>query len=95
MNSFQMAMSVAVLLLGGGVLTGSAWWIVSGVFGLRNKLVHLEGEIALVRAEIENVHERCHGREMWLRGMNDTMTKMDRTLVKLATKMEVEIDGSQ
>ena len=88
----QANVAVAHELLGGGVLTGSAWWVISGVFNLRTRLVALEGQIELLKAEIAGVHTRCHGREVWLREISTTVTRTDKNVVRLAAKMDVEIE---
>ena len=88
----RIILAIASLLLGGGVLTGSAWWVVSGVFQLRGRLIRLEGEIALLKTEIGNIHTRCSGREIWLRDMSGTMSRVDKNVVRLATKMDVKIE---
>ena len=92
MEGGQFIMGLAALLLGGGVLTGSAWWVISGVFNLRSRLVALEGQIELLKAEIGAIHTRCHGREAWLREIAATVNRTDKNVVKLATKMDVEIE---
>ena len=92
MNTGELIVALAALLLGGGVLTGSAWWVISGVFNLRSRLVALEGQIELLKAEIETIHTRCHGREVWLRDISTTVTRTDKNVVRLASKMDVEIE---
>ncbi len=92
MNTAQIIFGVAAVLLGGGVLTGSAWWVISGVFNLRSRLVALEGQIELLITEIETIHTRCHGREVWLRDISTTVTRTDKNVVRLASKMDVEIE---
>ena len=92
MGTDRIIFAVASLLLGGGVLTGAVWWVISGMFNLRGRLIRLEGEIALLKAEIDNIHDRCHGRETWLREMSGTMTRVDKNVVRLASKMDVEIE---
>ena len=92
MNTAQIIFGVAAVLLGGGVLTGSAWWVISGVFNLRSRLVALEGQIELLRTEIDSIHTRCHGREVWLREIASTINRTDKNVVKLAAKLDVEIE---
>ena len=92
MGTEELIIAIAALLLGGGVLTGAAWWVVSGMFNLRSRLIALEGEIALLKAEIETIHARCHGRETWLREMSGTLARVDKNVVRLAAKMNVEIE---
>jgi Tfp pilus assembly protein PilN len=94
MGTEEMIIAIAALLLGGGVLTGAAWWVVSGVFQIRSRLVALEGEIALLKAQIENIHVRCHGRETWLREMSGTLARVDKNVVRLATKMDLPSPAS-
>ena len=92
MEGGQFILGLAALLLGGGVLTGSAWWVISGMFNLRSRLVALEGQIELLKAEIDSIHTRCHGREVWLREIASTVNRTDKNVVRLATKMDVEIE---
>ena len=92
MSTGEIIFAVAAVLFGGGVLTGAGWWVVSGVFDIRSRLVALEGQIALLNAQIDNVHLRCHGRETWLREIASTVTRTDKNVVRLATKLDVEIE---
>jgi len=92
MGTDRLILAIASLLLGGGALTGSAWWVISGMFNLRGRLIHLEGEIALLKTEIGNIHTRCHGRETWMKEIATTLQKVDKNVVRLATKMDVEIE---
>jgi len=92
MTTGEVIFGIAALLLGGGVLTGAAWWVVSGVFALRGRLIQIEGEIALVKARVEGIEVRCHGREQWLREIASTVSRTDKNVVRLGAKLDVEIE---
>lgn len=80
------------IVAAGGVTLTAVWWVVSGMFKMRTRLVKLEGDIALINSEIDNIHTRCHGRETWMREIVATVTRTDKNVVKLAAKMGVEIE---
>ena len=92
MSTGQTLLAIAAILLGGGVLTGAVWWVVSGMFGLRARMALVEGEIMHLKAEIEGIHSTCHGRELWLRETSDTMGRIDKNVVKIASKLDIEIE---
>jgi len=92
MTTGQILLSIAAILLGGGVLTGAVWWVVSGMFGLRARMALVEGEIVHLKAEIAAIHSTCHGREMWLRETCETMGRIDKNVVKIAAKLDIEIE---
>jgi len=85
-------LGIAGILLGGGVLTGAVWWVVSGLFGLRARLALVEGEIQHLKAEIAQIHSTCHGRELWLQSTCNTMGRIDKNVVKIAAKLDIEIE---
>ncbi len=92
MTTGHILLGIAGILLGGGVLTGAVWWVVSGLFGLRARLALVEGEIQHLKAEIAQIHSTCHGRELWLQSTCNTMGRIDKNVVKIAAKLDIEIE---
>jgi len=88
----QILLAIAAVLLGGGVLTGAGWWVVSGMFGLRARMALVEGEIVHLKAEIAEIRSACHGRELWLRETCETTSRIDKNVVKIAAKLDIEIE---
>jgi hypothetical protein len=92
MSGAQIILAIGTVLIGGGTAAAAVWWMVSGVFGLRARLALIEGEIAHMKAEIASIHERCHAREMWMRESAQAIERVDKNVVKIAAKLDVEIE---
>ncbi len=88
--TFETLLGIAALLFGGGALTAAAWWVISGVFGLKNRQTQIEGEIALVKAEVRRIHQTCHGRELWLRENTQLLHEINNRQAAMAAKLGVD-----
>ena len=87
----DIATLITAVCAGVSVFGACLWWVVSTSFGLRAKLVSVEADVAAIRSEIGSIHDRCHGREMWLRDVCSTVQRIDKNVVKLAARQGVEI----
>lgn len=85
-------LSIAALLFGSGTATAAAWWVISGVFGLKNRQTQIEGEIALVKAEVSRIHQTCHGREMWLKENTALLHEINNRQAAMAAKLGVDAE---
>ena len=93
MTWVQVITTIASAIGALAIVAGIAWWVISNVFSLRAKIALVEAEIERLKAEIQEIHETCHARELWLRTSGETMARIDKNVVKIAAKMDIPIES--
>lgn len=68
------------------VIAPSVGIVVKEVLSLRVRMTEIE-------VELTNIKGRCTERLQWMQNMDDTLKRVDRAVVAVATKLGVQLEG--
>jgi hypothetical protein len=74
----------------GLLIVASITWLVKEVLALRNDLTKLQTETQL---QIKQITQNCARHQHWAEGIQKSMGRMDRNLIRLCSKQEVEFES--
>ncbi len=74
----------------GLLIVSSICWLVKEVLALRNDVTKLQTETDI---KIKQIQNNCARHQHWAEGLQKSMGRMDRNLIRLCSKQEVEFEG--